>query len=440
MTRWERLAAAGSVILGAVLTIGLGVRLSSAEEPAKPDLSELRDAVRSASKRGANVDEIGRALDALEKKLGQGWKAPGPKDPPPTELQALRDAVEAAGRKGEDVDEIRKQLAAVEKALIGRVLDQPKPPPPAVAKEPRVRPRIPDLPPLAGIGPAFPDLPVPLGVRGPNRELLQKAEKLRAKALELMGKDATDEEAMKLLQEAQELMLQALGANFDLFGGFGPLGARQPERFRLGVRVERLAPITAEQLNLEGKGVAIASVIPGSVADTIGLKANDIVLEFAGKPLSDDPQDLIDRVNAVKAGEKVDLVVLRKGKRLEFKGVELPEPAPDPQDDDVFPLFPPLGGFGGLGGFGAGGFGDASGNSVSVSVVNGRFTINAIQNNVKYLIVGELAEDGPQAEKISITPRDGKAIEAKELKEVPEDYRPTVERLLKSIRGRAGRR
>src|SRR5207248_1425874 len=49
------------------------------------------------------------------------------------------------------------------------------------------------------------------------------------------------------------------------------------------------------------------------------------------------------RVNEVKTGDKVDLVVLRKGKKVDVKGVELPEPAKQPVRPGIQPLpFPPL--------------------------------------------------------------------------------------------------
>ena len=431
----------------AALSFGAGLRFSSAEEPTGPDLSELRDAVKAASKRGGNVEEIARALEALEKSVGKDWKAPAPGSTvaAPPELVALRNAVEAAARKGEDVEEIRTHLGRLEKALTGQELARPKPlPQPADPADPKPRP-VP--PPFAQALPVFPEFPAMPRVRGVDRELLQKAQELRTKALELLAKEPTDAEALKLLQEAQELMLKALAGlggrgrlvdPLQILPEFGP--GRAPERFRLGIRMERLSPITAEQLNLDGQGVAITAVIPGSVADKIGLKPNDIVIEFAGKPVSDDPEHLADRVSAVKAGDKVDLVVLRKGKRVEFKAVELPAAAEaDPrQPGDIapqpllpeLPLFPkPLNGFGGGNAFGG------NANSVSVSVINGRFTIKAVQDGVKYTLTGDTAGDGdgPRVEKIVISDGDKKTIEVKSLAEVPDDYKATVERLLKSV-------
>ena len=101
---------------GAVLAFAL---VASADAPKAVDLSDLRDAITTAGKRGENVDDIKRALDALEKALAKGGAAP--KEAARAELAAVRRAVEAAARKGEKVDGIAKELDDVEKALTGRV-------------------------------------------------------------------------------------------------------------------------------------------------------------------------------------------------------------------------------------------------------------------------------------------------------------------------------
>jgi serine protease Do len=76
---------------------------------------------------------------------------------------------------------------------------------------------------------------------------------------------------------------------------------------------------------------------------------NDIIVEFAGKPVSDNTEEFARRVMEVKANEKVDLVVLRKGKKVEVKGVELPAvparpefPRPAPLPFPAFPEIPQL--------------------------------------------------------------------------------------------------
>ena len=76
-----------------------------------------------AAKRGDNVDDIRKALTALEKALANSAATKG--EAPP-ELANLREAVETAAKKGENVARISKELGAVEKALTGREYERPK--------------------------------------------------------------------------------------------------------------------------------------------------------------------------------------------------------------------------------------------------------------------------------------------------------------------------
>lgn len=112
------MASLGTRVLAALTVFALALG-ASADAPKAVDLSDLRDAITTADKRGENVDDIKRALDALEKALTKGGTAP--KGTARAELAAVRRAVEVAARKGEKVDGIAKELDAVEKALTGRV-------------------------------------------------------------------------------------------------------------------------------------------------------------------------------------------------------------------------------------------------------------------------------------------------------------------------------
>lgn len=296
------------------------------------DLTALHEAVAAAAKRGENVDEVRKALDAFEKAL-PGIK-PGAVPP---ELQALRDAVESAARKGENVDAIAKELAAVETAVAGRPLAKPKPVPAPEAPMERDLPRRFDDPnPFGGFG------------GGLDAEAFQKGMDLRMKALELMSKNPRDPEAVKLLNEANQLMLKAMRpalggrAEVPLFPDFGrapDFNNRAPERGRLGIRFEKLNAVTADQLGLDPDvGVAVAAVVPGSAAEAAGLKVHDIIVAFAGKPASGDTDEFIRQVNAAKAGEKLDIVVVRKGKRVEIKGVVLADAGRAPAAVPEFPV------------------------------------------------------------------------------------------------------
>jgi hypothetical protein len=112
-----------------LVAFALTPAFAAAQGAKAPDLSNLRDAVAAASKRGANLDEVARALDALEKALAKGFTPPkaGATAAPPPELVALREAVETAGRKGERVDAVRKELDAVEIAMTGKAYERPRP-------------------------------------------------------------------------------------------------------------------------------------------------------------------------------------------------------------------------------------------------------------------------------------------------------------------------
>lgn len=317
MFRTGKLVAAVALV-GASVWAGLTL---AAQEPkpaagAKPaDLSALREAVAGAAKSGENVDEIRKALDAFEKAL------PGAKSGEvPQELRALRDVVEAAARKGENVDAVLTELAAVEKAIVGRSLAKPKPKPvpqPDVLPDPfnlpdgrfPVRP-LPPLPPLPGGGRI-------------DLDAVQRATDLRMNALERLARNPGDAEARKMMTEANQLMLKALPLGNG--GALFPDIARVPERARFGVRLEQLSDLAAEQLDLAPDvGVAVTGVIPGSIAERAGVRAHDIILEFAGKPASASVEEFIRQVNGTKADEKFDLVVMRKGKKVKIAGVVLP--------------------------------------------------------------------------------------------------------------------
>jgi len=252
----------------------------AAADPKAVDLSALRDAVETAAKKGENVDDVRKALEALEK------AAPSPAaGRVPRELQALRDAVTAAAKKGENVEGIAKELAKVETAVTGRELVPPKPEAVPPRPEPRPRPIAPQFPPLMNPG-------IERFGGGLDVETFNKAMALQRKAIELMLKDPNDpnaiKEAEKLRAEASELMLKAaLGLGGGGFGANGiagiagigampfpdPAVGRVPDRARLGIRPERVSALAAEQLGLApNTGIAVTLVAPNSAAEKAGLK------------------------------------------------------------------------------------------------------------------------------------------------------------------------
>ncbi len=98
----------------------------------------------------------------------------------------------------------------------------------------------------------------------------------------------------------------------------------------LGVMLQDLSPAMAKALQLgDQSGVLVSDVVDDSPAAKAGLQDGDVIVAFAGKPLSD-YDSLTAAVRAAKPGEKVDVTVLRDGKKKTIK-VELGER----EDDDV---------------------------------------------------------------------------------------------------------
>jgi serine protease Do len=456
----NRVFAALTIILAGAAFTAVGVALSNADESKAPDLADLREAVNAAAKRGENVGEIRRALDALEKSLAKGWTAPasGKTVDPPSELVVLRETVEAAARKGENVEEIRKQLDIVEKTLTGKVLVKPKLLPPVVPPQPEPPPQ--DNPFRGPVGPGnFPIQPrlpqqiIPGGVI--DAEGIQKAQDMMRRAAEMLLRNPDDPEALKLMQQAQDMLLKAMidgrggmrgvdpGMIVPGFGGRIPeFGGRVPEKFRLGVRLERVSELAADQLGLDvARGVGIVAVVEGSAAEKAGFKTHDIVLEFGGKPVTDNPEDFTRQVAEVRAGEKVDATVMRKGKKIEIKGIDMPDvPRANarPLPFEGLPNRPELNQGPKPGGRIAidGDRRLQGANSESYSVINGQLTIRASLDGVTYVILGQ--RDGNETEVNRITITDGdKKIEVEKVEKVPEQYRPIVEKLLKGGQGRS---
>jgi aminopeptidase YwaD len=68
----------------------------------------------------------------------------------------------------------------------------------------------------------------------------------------------------------------------------------------------------------ETPGLRLTGVSPGSPADSAGLKAGDVIVEFDGKPVTD-LYEYSDALYARKPGDEVSVVVIRDGKRLTLK-------------------------------------------------------------------------------------------------------------------------
>jgi len=84
----------------------------------------------------------------------------------------------------------------------------------------------------------------------------------------------------------------------------------------LGVAFGPVPPAVRDFLELgDQPGVAVIQVLPGSPARKAGLKERDIIRKVNGKPVRG-PEEFRKMISARKAGEKVKLQVLRRGKEL----------------------------------------------------------------------------------------------------------------------------
>lgn len=90
-------------------------------------------------------------------------------------------------------------------------------------------------------------------------------------------------------------------------------------RGRLGVMIQNITPDLAQGLGLENiKGALISQVEKDSAAEKAGLTDGDIVIEFAGKPITS-PSDLSRSVASAKPGTEHVIKIIREGKEQTVK-------------------------------------------------------------------------------------------------------------------------
>lgn len=97
----------------------------------------------------------------------------------------------------------------------------------------------------------------------------------------------------------------------------------------LGIWFKDLDPEYAKALDLDKdtRGAVITDVIEGSAADKAGLKPYDIVIEFEGQPV-EKSNEFLNRVAMLSPDTKVNLIILRDGKRKTFD-IKLGKRPPD---------------------------------------------------------------------------------------------------------------
>jgi beta-lactamase regulating signal transducer with metallopeptidase domain len=135
-------------------------------------------------------------------------------------------------------------------------------------------------------------------------------------------------EMRKRMEEMRRNVPEGFQGRLPLLGGArGFVG-----QGRVGIRVERPSPVLTDQLDLpKGRGLVVQDVQPDSAAAKAGLKPHDILLQFNGKAVPNDPAEFTQMVQEAKTDTPFDVVVLRKGKEETVKGLSLPEMKPEPR-------------------------------------------------------------------------------------------------------------
>ena len=195
-------------------------------------------------------------------------------------------------------------------------------------------------------------------------------------------------------------------------------GGREAPASRLGVSLSTVPESLLDQLDLpKNQCLLVTAVAPGSVAEKVGLKKNDVLLTFAGREITADATRFADQIAKQKGGEKFDIVVLRKGKKEAIKGVELAEVKQDRRVEIELSRGPRI---------------DFEQMQVQASPEG--FKIEATKGDVKYLIEGK--RDGGKSVVSSIVIASGKGKEGyKSLSDLPDgEHRAAVQQLLGSVR------
>lgn len=82
-----------------------------------------------------------------------------------------------------------------------------------------------------------------------------------------------------------------------------------------GVGIGTVPSALAEHLDIDGRGVLITQVVEDSPADHAGCRAHDVLISVDGDDVDGDLGRAVDLVKSREPGEKVDVVVLRHGRK-----------------------------------------------------------------------------------------------------------------------------
>jgi serine protease Do len=153
----------------------------------------------------------------------------------------------------------------------------------------------------------------------------------------------------------------------------------------LGVVIQGVSPEIAEELGLsETKGALVSKVIEDGPGAKAGIEKMDVIREFDGKPV-EDYDDLPKIVASTPVNKKVDITVIRDGKRvvLHPKIALLEEPGAQTQKTSGAPLASPRG---------------SKSFGLSVQDVNSEIAEQLGLEDTKGVVVASVDPDGPASE------------------------------------------
>jgi len=368
-SRWSKLIGGG--VLAASLSV-VAFQISAGEQQTTDE--EKEDAIR-------------KALDSLKK---------GP-EPVKEEKPGDLNPVDAMRRAQEALEQARKQLKEDPKNEEARKVVED-----ATKKlQEGMKLRNPDL-----VMPNFPA--APMNFEDFDKDLQRVLDEYQKQLQQMQGN--------------RMQMMQGLQGNRLMFLGRGNVGGEA----RLGIRIERPSVVLIEQLDLPPNvGMVVSDVIADTPAAKAGMKANDVLVEIAGKPVPSNTLELQRLIREFKADEKFDLVVLRKGKKETLKEVTLPPARPEGFNRPFAPMIPvPQIEIGN---------GNVRGTSMSIAMNGQEFTIKYTDDGVKYVVQGVKDDGGPKATLIEIDDN-GKTHRTDTLEKLEGPQQEIVQKLLKQIR------
>jgi bifunctional DNase/RNase len=99
-----------------------------------------------------------------------------------------------------------------------------------------------------------------------------------------------------------------------------PLTKKEAMGERYGIQIQELTPSLAANFNFKGKkGVLVAEVLPGSLSETSGIKAGDIITKVNSKEVGS-VQEFEEIFDTTKAGDSLRILLFRDDK---FKEINL---------------------------------------------------------------------------------------------------------------------